>query len=329
MKYCAEKCPELIPEWSEKNNFSIWDVSYGSNRKAWWKCACCGNEWEGIIKNRCNGHGCPYCSGNKVLRGFNDLKTLYPEVAAEWSDRNGILLPVTVTAKSPRSVWWKCRKCGYEWKSRIADRTDGHGCPVCAGEIVVKGINDLATHYPALAEEWSTENDRPATEFSVKSVNNVRWHCIECGYKWNAVIATRVRGQKCPACLRRERERQKAIETADKTEVMASYIRRLSERYDLRIKEHSDKEVGIPLRLYFPDINAAVEISGKEARQGPERRLEDAKNWLCFNAGIRMIRILSPDVRPFDNCFCIKRKDNSLKEAVEAVKKVMRILAGL
>lgn len=29
-------------------------------------------------------YSCPYCSGHKVLRGFNDLATLNPRLAKEW-----------------------------------------------------------------------------------------------------------------------------------------------------------------------------------------------------------------------------------------------------
>ena len=44
---------------------------------------------EATVKSRTiNRTGCPYCSHNKVLGGFNDLATLFPEVADEWSDKN-------------------------------------------------------------------------------------------------------------------------------------------------------------------------------------------------------------------------------------------------
>ena len=53
-----------------------------------WKCKL-GHEWIATVKSRTiNRTGCPYCSHNKVLAGFNDLATLFPEVADEWSDKN-------------------------------------------------------------------------------------------------------------------------------------------------------------------------------------------------------------------------------------------------
>ena len=63
-----------------------------------------------------------YISGQK---GFNDLQTTHPEIASEWSEKNLSLKPDEVNAKSRKNVWWKCRKCGNEWKSVINARVKG------------------------------------------------------------------------------------------------------------------------------------------------------------------------------------------------------------
>lgn len=80
--------PELVSEWSEKNEIKPMEVSIGSHKKVIWKCKL-GHEWIATVKSRTiNKTGCPYCSHNKVLAGFNDFATLFPEVANEWSDKN-------------------------------------------------------------------------------------------------------------------------------------------------------------------------------------------------------------------------------------------------
>ena len=66
------------------------------------------------------------------LVGFNDLATLLPDIAAEWSEKNLPLKPDEVNAKSRKNVWWRCSKCGNEWKSVINARVKGTVCPVCA-----------------------------------------------------------------------------------------------------------------------------------------------------------------------------------------------------
>lgn len=105
--------PELIVEWSDKNSPLTPDsVTFGSNKKVWWKGAC-GHEWETSIKARSSGEKCPICSGARVIEGINDLSTLKPELASEWSEKNGIK-PTEVSIGSHKKVIWKC-KLGHEW----------------------------------------------------------------------------------------------------------------------------------------------------------------------------------------------------------------------
>ena len=136
--------PELIAEWSEKNLPLTPDsITFGSNKKVWWKGAC-GHEWETSVKARSNGEKCPICSGARVVAGINDLSTLKPELASEWSEENEIK-PTEVSIGSHKKVIWKC-KLGHEWiatvKSRTINRT---GCPYCSHNKVLAGFNDLAT----------------------------------------------------------------------------------------------------------------------------------------------------------------------------------------
>ena len=84
------KYPDLAREWSyEKNNMILPEqVSVGSHKRVWWKCKQ-GHEWEAEIKSRVNGEGCPYCANKKVLEGYNDLQTFFPELVKEWNyDKN-------------------------------------------------------------------------------------------------------------------------------------------------------------------------------------------------------------------------------------------------
>jgi hypothetical protein len=111
----------------------------------WWKCSK-GHEWEAVIAHRNNGSGCPYCAGKKVLKGYNDLKTINPDLAKEWNwEKNGDLKPENVTANSGKKVWWKCSK-GHEWQVAIASRNYGNGCPICKSE--------RATSFPEYAIEF-------------------------------------------------------------------------------------------------------------------------------------------------------------------------------
>ena len=195
-----EKCPQLAREWSDRNlPLTPADITVGSSKRAWWK-GICGHEWQAIIKNRTNGAGCPYCSGNKLLKGFNDLASLKPELVSEWSDKNLPLKPDMVLSCTNKTVWWRCIY-GHEWIARVADRYQGSGCPYCEGHKLYKGFNDLASNYPDLALEWSDKNaPRKPDEVYPKSRDNVWWKCRVCGNEWRAVIDSRVKGSGCPVC---------------------------------------------------------------------------------------------------------------------------------
>ena len=66
---------------------------------------------------------------SKPEKGFNDLKTKFPEVAAEADGWD----PSIVLAGTHKKMPWKCKK-GHKWKTTISNRTSGNGsgCPVCA-----------------------------------------------------------------------------------------------------------------------------------------------------------------------------------------------------
>ncbi|MBR3131019.1 hypothetical protein IKG31_00365 [Candidatus Saccharibacteria bacterium] len=126
--------PELAKYWNHKRNdelgLAFKDVTSGSGKKVWWKCER-GHEWQAAPYNVSKGQGCPFCSNRRVLKGFNDLETLNPELAAEWNyTKNGNLKPSDVIAGSTKTVWWKCPK-GHEWKARIYSRNKNHSCPIC------------------------------------------------------------------------------------------------------------------------------------------------------------------------------------------------------
>lgn len=138
----------------------------------------------------------------KVLMGYNDLKTFYPQVADEWNyEKNGELTPATVTFASNKKVWWKCKKCGGEYEAIIANRTlRGSSCPYCVGQKVLIGYNDLQSQSPDLAAEWSKKNTIKPTEVTRYSKKQVYWTCLLGHEDYLMSIQQRSNRQGCPIC---------------------------------------------------------------------------------------------------------------------------------
>jgi Probable Zinc-ribbon domain len=183
--------PELAKEadgWDPR----VVILNYSESKK--WMCPL-GHQWVARINNRISGTGCPVCVGRDVLAGFNDLATLEPELAKEafgWD-------PSTVTRGSGVKKLWICN-LGHQWISTVANRSNGTRCPICLGQVVLAGFNDLATLEPELAKEafgWD-----PST---VTRSSNLKKHWIcAIGHKWSAIINSRSKGNGCPICAGQE-----------------------------------------------------------------------------------------------------------------------------
>lgn len=183
--------PKIAAEWNYEKNYPLTpkDVVAGSNKKAWWRCSK-GHEWETKIVTRTRTDGsCPYCSNKWILRGFNDLATTNPEIAAQWHPtKNGNLKPADVMAGSNRKVWWLCSKCGHEWEAQVLARArQGSGCPVCSKRNKKHSKKreiecvELAKRFPSMRAA--------AREFGKKNANSIMEACHDpmrtaYGYHW-------------------------------------------------------------------------------------------------------------------------------------------------
>ena len=105
-------------------------VSYGSSQKVQWRCRI-GHVFETTPNARTgrkgSKSGCPYCSGNAVLVGFNDIATTHPEISRMCIETN----PSEISFGSHKKVLWEC-DLGHTWRAIVKDVVSKSGCPTCA-----------------------------------------------------------------------------------------------------------------------------------------------------------------------------------------------------
>ena len=228
--------PGLAKEWHPTKNGSLRpeDVTSNHHNKVWWYLPYDDSrtgkhfnfEWQATVLNRnYRGDGCPYLNiSPAVWKGFNDLATVNPELAAEWHPtKNGDLTPSDVTGSCGKRVWWllpydvpedypiehlRGKHFDFEWKIQIRNRNNGTGCPYLTNSAVWKGFNDLATVNPAVAAEWHpTKNgDLTASDVTYGSAKKVWWQVehvdVKTGkhrvFEWKASISDRSKGHGCP-----------------------------------------------------------------------------------------------------------------------------------
>ncbi len=195
--------PCLASEWdNDKNNGTrACDVAANDNRKAWWLDKF-SHSWEAVISSRNSGRDCPYCANRLLLRGFNDLETRSPALAAEWdNEKNEQLTPRDVIYGTHDYAWWKCRR-GHSWRAPISNRANGANCPYCEHRFVSPGETDLSTVRPDIAAAWDYERNYPLTPDQVIAWANqiVWWRCDKCAQSFLSSVSSRRSPDHCPYC---------------------------------------------------------------------------------------------------------------------------------
>ena len=121
--------PTLAEEWHPTKNEDLLptEITCGSNKRVWWQCRACGNEWQTSVANRVRGTGCPACG--KIKQGQTkvqkhvaengSLAERFPKLLAEWDYDLNDISPQNVSVHSHRRVRWKCENCNHTWGTTV------------------------------------------------------------------------------------------------------------------------------------------------------------------------------------------------------------------
>jgi hypothetical protein len=198
--------PDLLQFFSPNNAITPKQIMAGSDVRLEWVCQS-GHQWIAQVKNIRNGRRCPVCASKKLLPGFNDLATKFPEIAAQWHpQKNGDRTATDVIGGGSADAWWLCG-LGHEWRSTIGNRVFfNSGCPVCQNVLLQVGANDMETTNPHLAGQFDLRKNYPHTpQTLVASTHKMLWWRCELEHSWKAAGSTRVGlGTGCPVCSGRK-----------------------------------------------------------------------------------------------------------------------------
>lgn len=200
-----EENNELRLMWSKNNSDTLLDLKINSSKKALWVCEKFGAEYAKPISVKIQKpESCSVCTGSTVFSGYNDLKTLYPNLASEWDYEKNDISPEQVKYSTGKKFYWKCSN-GHKWETRVSHRTSsGSGCPQCQKEnkadlqrirsmekygIVSEGNDEMARYYVGDSEKVPARN----------SHKPCKWKC-DSGHSWEQPPRA---FNGCPYCLKR------------------------------------------------------------------------------------------------------------------------------
>lgn len=200
--HCYPKVAEL---WDYEKNKGItpYDVMNSSGKKYWFKCKN-GHSFytspNSISRAENSSYlGCNKCK-NEVVQGVNDLETVEPNIVKYWDDRN-TKKPSEVKKDSQNKnidilYWMHCDK-GHLYQQSACKIIKGFkngvkSCPVCSGQILQKGVNDLLSLKPDVVKYWDYDrNSIQPNEVTPFSHKGAWFKCIICGDSFYANICDR------------------------------------------------------------------------------------------------------------------------------------------
>lgn len=183
-----------------------WDPSQftgGSDRKLEWNCPKGHTYFARINSRTLRGNGCVFCSGHKVLKGFNDFASTHKD--SDLLTQIDGWDPTSVSSGSGKKFKWKC-SLGHIAEATIGARLRSKGCPICINRQILIGFNDLETTDPLLAEEAYEWDPKALTRGSEKKV---KWKC-SLNHIWETSPNNRTSNNstkpysKCPVCTNRQ-----------------------------------------------------------------------------------------------------------------------------
>lgn len=322
-KWCLDNNKkQLLEEWDyEKNLNKPFEYTKCSGKKVFWKCSKL-HGWEATIAHRVRENtGCPTCKNKKLLKGYNDLRTLRSDIAEEWHPtKNNNKMPEDFLVGSYCKVWWRCKK-GHEWQATIEARTrkiHSTGCAICSKKKLCRGENDLMTycntHFETkhLLNEWDYQQNIITPEQIVATSDKKVWWTCQNNHKWAASVGSRVKGNRCPKCN---------SNTSFPEQAILFYISRVFKNTHSRYITNK-----IELDVFIPELNVGIEYDGYYFHNDTEKK-ERAKNEICKDNKIRLIRVREKGLPLYSNCECIIRKENNSDNSLnDVIRKLLNLL---
>ena len=200
-------CPECKEMWDWEKNVGIdpYHLLPGSRTRIHLKCKR-GHEFQRTVNTFIKSPKCSECEKTKI----NISNISYMVKQWDFIKNNDIDINLT-SSNSKDIVWWKCKKCGYEWQAQIYTRKRSKGlCPCCDSRTIIKkGVTDLFTMVPYLKQDYDTQKNInvDAAKLSTTTADAVWWKCHICGYEWKCSPTGRLKYKQgkyiirnCPVC---------------------------------------------------------------------------------------------------------------------------------
>ena len=205
----------------------------------------------------------------------------------------------------------------HKYIARVDHRFNNHKCPYCANQKVLKGVNDLKTLCPDIAEEWDYDKNKNLTPNDVVkgSEKKVWWKC-KLGHSYMAKIKNRTSGTNCPKCF-------SEYGTSFAEQSICYY---LSKQFKV---ENRITIEGKEIDIYLPELKIGFEYDGKYFHSSSKsKQQEEEKDKFFAQQKIKVYHIKESNEFKVDGniIYCIiDRNHLYIEKIMKYIEKILKI----
>lgn len=210
------------------------------------KCLKCGGTVERHSSEVAKNIKCPHCKQNMEYYRYNvgDIVNGLEIVEKQRQQRSN--------GQIQRAYLCKCVIDGYTSIHSEDNLLKGKGCPVCAGIVVMRGINDINTVAPWLGD--LLENREDGYLYGVGAHKKVKFKCPYCGTITKPIAIYNIYTSKHISC----RKCGDGISMPEK--IMYGMLEYL--KVDFSYQKSFDWSCGKLYDFYIPSMNMIIETHG-------------------------------------------------------------------
>lgn len=201
-QHLTDVYPQIRNIWDYDKNEKTPDIIPLSSRDTFYfKCSLgheYPNEIRAVLNNDCV---CLVCTNKKVVAGYNDFKSRYPDLVENLSPELQKVADRILGVEN-KYLDWICSVCGGEYSDAVGNMLNGiNNCPYCANKKVLEGYNDLASIHPELMEKLTPQLRGVANKIICKDDKYLTWICPTCHGEYSDSIGNILNGiDNCPYC---------------------------------------------------------------------------------------------------------------------------------
>lgn len=204
--FCLPKsCYKYKEIWNRKNELEPHKVSISNGTKYWFNCNICYHTYEQSPATKTKGHGCPYCSNQKLCGDINCSFCLPKSCNIyykKWSKKN-MLQAHQVSISNSKKFWFNCQDCEHEYYQSLSNKTNNNrDCPFCTsklcGNITCKFC--LIKSCYKYKNIWSNKNKVLSHQVSISNGTKYWFNCLDCGHSYEQRPYIKTSGSDCPYC---------------------------------------------------------------------------------------------------------------------------------